>query len=298
MAVTAAPAHDVPRMLATPTVNGLWRHLKLAAVFVTIANERPKVIDKLGCSVVPHMRRTGQRFVVDSPARCDRPGQTRSGRPSSSAEICVDSRDIGWAVVRGELRPCQIAAADSDVHRFYQWLRTGRLAVDTHHLGLLHCLVQVITLNSVALGGEDHGRVPAGAPKNVQHIKPIERVLDCVVIPGKVGDHHVKPQTVAHRALHRRLVLSDPYRRVTHGLLQKGLNDLSQCSSNQDTWAVRHRLPPNWHRWLIIERPGAGARARRRAPPRPPAPSRRRRRPRRGCWARWPGPRRAGTPPA
>ena len=43
-------------MLATPPVNDFWCHLKLTAVFVTIANERPKVIYKLCGSVVPHMR--------------------------------------------------------------------------------------------------------------------------------------------------------------------------------------------------------------------------------------------------
>jgi hypothetical protein len=56
MAVTAAPAQDVPRVLATPPVNDFWCHLELRAVFVAIANERPEVIDKLGGSVVPHMR--------------------------------------------------------------------------------------------------------------------------------------------------------------------------------------------------------------------------------------------------
>jgi hypothetical protein len=98
----------------------------------------------------------------------------------------------------------------------------------------------VIALNSVALGGEDHGRMPACPSENVQHIQPVERVLDRVIIPGEVGDHHVEPQTVADRVLHRRLILSNAYRRVTHRLLQKWFNDLSQCSSNQNTWAVRH----------------------------------------------------------
>src|SRR5262245_34769439 len=56
MAVTAAPAQDVPRVLATPPVDDFWCHLEPGAVFVAVADERPQVIDELGGSVVPHMR--------------------------------------------------------------------------------------------------------------------------------------------------------------------------------------------------------------------------------------------------
>ena len=60
-----------------------------------------------------------------------------------------------------------------------------------------------------------------------------------------------------------------------------------------DRGSAAARGPP-----AVMSGPGAGARARRRAPRRWPAPSRRTRRRRRGCWARWPGPRPAGTRPA
>jgi hypothetical protein len=86
----------------------------------------------------------------------------------------------------------------------------------------------VIALDSVALGGEYHGRLPARAPEDVQDIKSVERIFDRIVIPSEVGNHHVEPQAIADRALHCLLVLSDPHRGAAHGLTEKGFDDLSQ----------------------------------------------------------------------
>src|SRR6478736_10400853 len=98
MAIAAAPAQDVARMFATPPVDDLRRHLELTAVFAAIADKRPKVVDNLGRRVVPHMRRTGERFVIDSPARGDRPGQAGGSSAFPLAEIGMDPRDIWRAV--------------------------------------------------------------------------------------------------------------------------------------------------------------------------------------------------------
>jgi hypothetical protein len=107
-----------------------------------------------------------------------------------------------------------------------------------------HCLVQVIAFNSMALGGEDHRRLTARYPKDVQHVKAVERVLDDVVVPGKVADHHVKPQAITDRTLNSGLVLSDPHRGVTQRLQQQGLDDLSQCCGDQQARPVSHSTSP------------------------------------------------------
>jgi len=86
----------------------------------------------------------------------------------------------------------------------------------------------VITLKPVTLGSEHYGCLPARVPKGAQHVKPVERVLDDIVVPGKVGDHYVKSQAVVDGVLDRSLILSDRYLCVNQGLLQKRFNDLSQ----------------------------------------------------------------------
>jgi hypothetical protein len=55
-------------MFTTPSVNDLWRHLKLTAMFTAITYERPKIIDKLCGGVVSNVRGTGKCFVIDCPA--------------------------------------------------------------------------------------------------------------------------------------------------------------------------------------------------------------------------------------
>jgi hypothetical protein len=47
-------------MFTTPPVNNLGRHLELMAVFISVSDEGPKVIDKLCGGVVSHMCRTGE----------------------------------------------------------------------------------------------------------------------------------------------------------------------------------------------------------------------------------------------
>src|SRR4030088_1558882 len=155
----------------------------------------------------------------------------------------MNPRNIPRAAALRKLRGRQIAAFDGNFNGLYQWPRPHRLSVDTHHFRLLDCLVQMITLKSVALSGEDHRCRPARAPKGVEHVKPVERVLDGVIVPGKVGDHYVKPQAVADRALDRSLILSDPHRGVAQALLQNGLDDLSQRGGDQNTWPVLHFSP-------------------------------------------------------
>src|SRR5262249_61388934 len=67
MAVTAAPAQDVPRVLATPPVNDFWCHLEPGAVFVAVAGGGPPGNDRLGGRVAPPMRSGRPRFRVDGP---------------------------------------------------------------------------------------------------------------------------------------------------------------------------------------------------------------------------------------
>jgi len=90
----------------------------------------------------------------------------------------------------------------------------------------------VITLKPVTLGGEYYGCLPARVPKGVQHVKPVERVLDDIVVPSKVGNHYVKSQAVIDGVLDRSLILSDPYPGISQGLPQKRFDDLSQRGSD------------------------------------------------------------------
>ena len=251
MAVPAAPAQDVSRMFTAPAVNDLWRHLKLTAMFTAITYEGSKIIDKFCGGVVSDVRGTGQCFVIDRPARGDCPSQACGSNSFPLTEIFVYSRNIVRSVARGKLGAHQTAPPDSNIHGLYQRLRTRRLPVDAHHFGLVDRLVQVIALDPVALGGEYHRGLPARPPEDVQDIKPVERILDRIVIPGEVGNHHVEPQAVADRALHRRLVLSDPHCGICHGLTEKGFNDLSQSGRHQKTWPVLHPPAPSLYRQLI-----------------------------------------------
>ena len=84
----------------------------------------------------------------------------------------------------------------------------------------------------MTLGGEYNGCLPACVPKGVQHVKPVERVLDGVVVPGKVGHHYVKSQAVIDGVLDRRLILGDLYPGVNQGLSQNRFDDLSQRGSD------------------------------------------------------------------
>jgi hypothetical protein len=90
----------------------------------------------------------------------------------------------------------------------------------------------MITLKPVTLGGEYYGCLPACTPKGVQHVKPVERVFDDIIVPGKVGDNYVKSQAVIDGVLDRSLILSDRYLCVNQGLPQKWFNDLSQRGSD------------------------------------------------------------------
>src|SRR6266571_6172522 len=240
VAVAPAPAQNVPGMLAAPPVDHFRRHLELRAVLAPVFDQRAQVINELGGRVITHMGRGGQRFVIGGPARCDRPGQTRGGRTPPFSEIGVNSWNIRRAGARGKPRAGEAATAGGDFHRVDQRLRPGRLAVHPHHLGLLDRLVQVVALGAVPLRGEDHRCLTAGPPEHVQHVKPVEAVLDGVVHPGQVGDHHVVPQAAAERALHRGPVLGYPHRGVGQRLPQQRLDDLSQGSGDQEPWPVLH----------------------------------------------------------
>ncbi len=68
-------------------------------------------------------------------------------------------------------------------------------------------------------------------PKGVQHVKPIERVLDRIVVPGKVDNRYVKSQAVIDGVLDRSIILGDPYLGINHGLSQERFDDLSQRGS-------------------------------------------------------------------
>ena len=214
-------------------------------MFTAITYERSKVIDKLCGGVVSDVCGTGKCFVIDRPARGDCPGKACGSYPFPLTEIFMYSRNIVRTVARGKLGTHEAPPADSNIHGLHQWLRTRRLPIDAYHFGLVDRLVQVIALDSVALGGEYHGSLPARAPEDVQDIKPVERVLDLIVIPGEVGDHHVESQPVADRALHCPLVLSDSHCGVCHGLTEKGFNDLSQRGRHQKTWPLLHPPAPS-----------------------------------------------------
>ncbi|MGO8896218.1 MAG: hypothetical protein ACLQB1_41935, partial [Streptosporangiaceae bacterium] len=126
----------------------------------------------------------------------------------------------------------QAAAADGNVNSLDKRPGTRCLSVNSHYFGLLDCLVQVITLKPVTLGGEYYGCLPACMPKGVEHVKPVERVLDDIVVPGKVGNHYVKSQAVIDGVLDRSLILGDPYPGINQGLPQKRFDDLSQRGSD------------------------------------------------------------------
>ena len=103
MAVPAAPAQNVSGVFTAPTVNDLWRLLKLTAMFTAITYERPKIIDKLCGGVVSNVRGTGKCFVIDCPARGDCPSQARGSHPFPLAKISMYSRNIVRAIARGKL---------------------------------------------------------------------------------------------------------------------------------------------------------------------------------------------------
>ena len=90
----------------------------------------------------------------------------------------------------------------------------------------------MITLKPVTLGSEYYGCLPACVPKGVQHVKPVERVLDDIVVPGKVGNYYVKSQAVVDGVLDSCLILSDTYLGINQGLSQKRFDDLSQRGSD------------------------------------------------------------------
>src|SRR5215813_1795535 len=227
MAVAPAPAQYVTRVLTAPSVYNLGCHLQPGSVLTAALDERAKVIDQLRGGVVAHMCRPGERFMINSPARRDRPGQTRRCRAPAFSKICMYSWNIRRTAGRGKLRCGKAAAADGNVHGGNEWLRSSGLPVDAHHLGLLGRLVQMVALHPVALGGEDHRCLPAGPAENVEDVKPVEGVLHGVVVPGEIGDHDVEPEPIADRALHCGPVLGDPHGGVGQCLPQYGLNDLS-----------------------------------------------------------------------
>src|SRR6266496_6688317 len=144
----------------------------------------------------------------------------------------MDPHDIWRTAARREPGDVQAAPADGDVNGLDERSGPRRLPVDAYYFGLLDRLVQVITLESVALRGDDHRRLPARTAERIQHVEPIERVLDGVVHPREVGDDHVKSQAVTDSALDRGLVLGDPYPGASQGLSQNGFDDLSQCGSD------------------------------------------------------------------
>lgn len=72
-------------------------------MFTTITYERSKIIDKLRRSVVSNVRGTGKCFVIDCPARGDRPSQACGRHSFPLAEIFMYSRNIVWTVTRGKL---------------------------------------------------------------------------------------------------------------------------------------------------------------------------------------------------
>ena len=90
----------------------------------------------------------------------------------------------------------------------------------------------MITLKPVTLSSEYYGCLPACMPKGIQHVKPVERVLDGIVVPGKVGNYYVKSQAVIDGVLNRSLILGDAYLGVNQGLSQNRFYDLSQRGSN------------------------------------------------------------------
>ena len=98
----------------------------------------------------------------------------------------------------------------------------------------------MIAFRAVPLRGEDHRRLPAGPAEHVEHVKAVEAVLDRVVHPGEVDDHHVVPQAITECALHRGPVLGNPHRGVGQRLPQQWFDDLSQCSGDEESWPVLH----------------------------------------------------------
>src|SRR5262250_1674922 len=94
VAIAPAPAQDVPRVLAAPPVRDLGRHLQPGAVLTAVLDERPEIIDQFRSSVIADVRRAGERFMINGPARRDRPGQARRGRALAFSEICMYSRDM------------------------------------------------------------------------------------------------------------------------------------------------------------------------------------------------------------
>jgi hypothetical protein len=57
-------------------------------------------------------------------------------------------------------------------------------------------------------------------------------LLDGIVVPGEVGNYHVKSQAVIDGVLNRSLILGDAHLGVNQGLSQNGFYDLSQRRSN------------------------------------------------------------------
>src|SRR5271157_299055 len=158
--------------------------------------------------------------------------QARRSSSFAFLKIGVNPRDIWRTSARRKPRGLQAAPADGNINGLYKWLRPHCLSVDADYLGLLDGLVQVVALKPVTLGGEYHGGLPACDPKGVQHVKAVERVLDGVVVPGKVGNHYVKSQAVIDGVLDRSLILGDPYLGIHQGLSQKRFDDLAQRGSD------------------------------------------------------------------
>src|SRR5437899_2259206 len=100
--VTPAPAQDVPRVLAAPSVDHLRRHLEFWAMFTPALDQWAQIFDQLCRRVIAHMCRTGQRFVIGGPAGSDRTGQTRGGRSPPFSEIGMNSRNSRRAGARGK----------------------------------------------------------------------------------------------------------------------------------------------------------------------------------------------------
>src|SRR5262245_44044284 len=150
VAIAAAPAQNVSRMLAAPAVNHLGRHLEFLVMLMPGLDQGPEVVDDLGGGVVSDMRAARDRVVVDRATRGARPGPPGRGRPLAFLEISVNPHDIWRAIARGKPGNVQAPPADRDVNALDKRHGPGCLPVDAHHLGLLDRLVQMIALAPMA----------------------------------------------------------------------------------------------------------------------------------------------------
>ena len=187
--VTAAPAQDITRMFTAPSVNDLGGHLKIVTMLAPIFDQRAEVIDEFSGSVVSDVRGAGERLMVYRPAGGDRAGQAGprslpclSRNSSESAEYLADwhPRETGRPVRLPPLTAilmASISGRDPSPCGKCRRLRAARRPRPSDHA------------RARDPGGEDYGCLPACAPQGVQHVEPVERVLDGVVVPGKVGHH-------------------------------------------------------------------------------------------------------------